>query len=149
MKKLLLLLILLAPLVLFISCGDDANGPDLKTGIDGTWLVTRTLITPSTDFPNGYQDQQTWTIKTTGETATLTTQAGTINGTWAASDNFPDKHWYFVFEGQDPRTGFPIRITVEIIGASPLKGTNDTFNWDQYLQKYTLADSFKCEGKKQ
>ena len=144
-------------LVIFMlfSCSDDNSvSPDLKTGIDGTWIVTRTLISPSKDFPNGYKDQQTWKISTNGETATLTVLAGgvnmgTIDGKWTTSATFGYEHWYFEYEGQDPRTGFNIKIVVEVIAAGPLKGTDDTYVWDKYANTYTLSDAFSCEGVKQ
>ncbi len=150
MKKLFYFSAIILLVFSFISCQDDnPAAADLKTGIDGTWLVTRTLVTPSNDFPKGYKDQQVWTIKTNGETATLTTDAGTMNGQWTVSGNFNFSHWYFEYEGPDPRTGFQIKILIEIIGASPLKGTNETYVWDQYSGRYLLSDSFECEGVRQ
>ncbi len=145
--------VLISSLFLFLlflsSCSDDPTSADLKTGIDGTWLVTRTLVTPSKDFPDGYKDQQTWTIKTNGETATLTTVYGSMDGQWTTSNNFNFSHWYFEYEGPDPRTGFQIKIIIEIIAADPLKGTNETYVWDQYAGRYLLSDSFQCEGVRQ
>ncbi len=131
------------------SCKKNSTGsntPDLKTGVVGTWLVTRTLVTPNQDFTNGYQDQQTWTIATSDETASLTTDAGTIYGTWAISANFPDPHWYFEYEGSDPRTGYQIKIIVEIIDIDPFLATNETYYWDIYGNQYLLLESFGCEG---
>jgi len=154
MRKSVYSLIFFLISILIISCSDNTSAPDLKTGIDGTWLVTRTLVTPSNDFPKGYKDQQTWQIQTNGTTASLTVIAGginigTINGTWTKSSNFNFEHWYFEYEGQDPRTGFQIKIIVEIIGTGPLKATDETYVWDKYANTYTLSDSFSCEGVKQ
>ena len=154
MKKFIPILFVLLTFVILSSCSDNTTAPDLKTGIDGSWLVTRTLVTPSKDFPNGYKDQQTWQIKINGTTATLTVIAGgvtvgTVNGTWTTSDNFNYEHWYFEYEGQDPRTGFQIKIIVEIIGTGPLKATDETYVWDKYANMYVLSDSFACEGVKQ
>jgi hypothetical protein len=150
MRKLAYLPLVLLLSFLFVSCGDDnPASPDLKTGIDGTWLVTRTLVTPSKDFPAGYKDQQTWTIKTNGETATLTTTAGTIDGKWTSSANFTYSHWYFEYEGPDPRTGMQIKIVIEIINAGPFKGTNESYFWDPYSSRFLLNDSFSCTGVKQ
>ncbi|GEM_PF-5272192 len=147
-KFVLLFAVLISPLF-FVSCGDNnPSSPDLKTNIDGTWLVTRTLVTPSKDFPKGYKDQQTWTIKTSGETATLTTIYGTINGKWDVSNNFNYSHWCFAYEGADPRTNMKIKVIIEIIAAGPLKGTNETYYWDPYANRFLLSDSFSCTGVK-
>jgi len=40
--------------VVLISCSDNATLPDLKNDIAGKWLLTRTLVRPNPDFPNGY-----------------------------------------------------------------------------------------------
>lgn len=125
-----------------------SNTPNLKTDVVGTWLVTRTLVTPNQDFTNGYADQQNWTIAVSGETASLTTDAGTINGTWASSVTYSYPHWYFEWEGQDPRTGYQIKIIVEIIDIDPFLATNETYYWDIYGQQYLLLESFGCEGVK-
>lgn len=147
-KQSALILTIAAIAVLLNSCGDNATSPNLQTEIAGKWLVTRTLVTPNPDFPNGYQDQQEWTIAVQGETATLTTVAGTINGVWASSSNFSYKHWVFTYEGPDPRTGLQIKIIVEIIAAGPLKGTNETYYWDEFASRFILAESFQCNGSK-
>ena len=154
MKKYLYLSFIAIAVIFLTSCSDNPSSPDLKTGIAGTWLVTRTLVTPSKDFPNGYKDQQTWEISTNGDAASLTVYAGgvnvgTISGQWTKSQNFGYDHWYFEYEGQDPRTGFQIKIIVEIINAGPLKATDETYVWDKYANMYTLSDSFSCEGAKQ
>ncbi len=137
---------------LIYSCKKDDPGPttpNLKTDIVGTWLVTRTLVTPNQDFPNGYADQQTWTIAVSGETATVTTDAGTINGMWVnTTDTYGYPHWYFEWEGPDPRTGYQIKIIVEIIDIDPFLATNETYSWDISSQRYLLLDSFGCEGAK-
>lgn len=147
-KPLFFVLSIPAIVVLLLSCGDNATSPDLKTDIAGKWLVTRTLVTPNPDFPNGYQDQQEWTIAVQGETAALTTVAGTINGAWTSSDNFSYKHWVFTYEGPDPRTGTQIKLVVELISAGPLKGTNETYYWDPFASRFLLAESFSCIGQK-
>lgn len=134
------------------SCKKDPTGsatPNLKTDVVGTWLVTRTLVTPNHDFTNGYADQQTWTIAVSGETASLSTEAGTINGTWVQSTaTYGYSHWYFEWEGADPRTGYQIKIIVEIIDIDPFLATNETYYWDIYGSQFLLLESFGCEGVK-
>jgi len=124
-------------IISIISCKKNpTNSPlNLKADIVGTWVVTRTLVTPNQDFTNGYTDQQAWIIAVSGETATLTTNAGTINGAWVnTTPTYGYPHWYFEWEGQDPRTGFHIKIIVEIIDIDPFLATNETYYWDIYGQ---------------
>jgi len=133
------------------SCKKNSTSsttPNLKTDVAGKWLITRTLVTPNQDFTNGYADQQTWTIAISGETASLTTDTGTISGTWASSTTYSYSHWYFEWEGQDPRTGYQIKIIIEIIDIDPFLATNETYYWDIYGQRYLLLESFGCEGTK-
>lgn len=149
MKHIINFFPILLIIIFLISCGSDSkstNPTDIKSGAIGTWLVTRTLITYNPDFPNGYQDQQTWTIATSGDNATLTTSAGTINGTWATTQTYLQSHWVFEYTGPDPRTGFTIKIVVEIIGIAPFKATNETYVWDQYAARFILAEAFSCTG---
>ncbi len=147
-NKLLLFSLVLFLILLTFSCSDNStNTPaDLKNGAAGTWLVTRTLVTPSTDFPAGYQDQQQWTITVNGESALLTTKDGSINGTWRSSQSFPSLHWVFEVTGTDPRFGTQIKIVVEVISTSPFKGTNETYYYDPYSGSYLISDGFSITG---
>lgn len=137
--------------LLLVSCGDNSVSTPKFSANDaaGTWTVTRTMVTQNPDFPNGYQDIQVWTIAVNGTNGTLTTPAGTISGSWKTSANFSTEHWVFEYIGPDPRTGFQIKVLVEIIGASPLKGTNDTYTYDSWNNLWLLGDSFRIEGVKQ
>lgn len=87
MKKFNSTIIFTIIILAIFSCKKNSTEPklDQQTDAVGTWLVTRTLVTPNQDFTNGYADQQTWTIAVSGETATLSTSAGTINGTGVQS----------------------------------------------------------------
>lgn len=149
MKKFNATLIYILIILSLFSCKKNATEPklDLQADAVGTWLVTRTLVTPNQDFTNGYADQQTWTIAVSGETATLSTSAGTISGIWIQSTaTYGYPHWYFEWEGQDPRTGSYIKIIVEIFDIDPFLATNETYYWDIYSQQYFILDSFACEG---
>lgn len=135
--------------ILISSCKDSSTNPtDLKSGIAGTWIVTRTLVTYNPDFPNGYQDVQEWTFTVNENNATLTTSIGSMNGEWKSSQNFNYNHWVFEAQGIDPRTGLTIKIIVEIIGVDKLKGTNETYWYESMNGRWILSDSFTIEGKR-
>lgn len=148
-NRYLTVLLLVIISVFFLSCSNDPTSPNLKSGLAGTWLVTRTIVTPTPDFPAGYQDIQTWTFTVNGDQATMSTTAGSMNGTWGKSTDFNYDHWIFEAIGPDPRTGFQIKIRVEIINVDKLKGTNETYNWDAYSSRYLIADAFSIEGVRQ
>jgi len=134
--------------ILFLSCSDSSTNSNLKTDISGDWVVTRTLISGSSSFPQGYQDVQNWKFTTNGNSATLTTTAGSINGSWKTSSNFANEHWVFEAQGNDPLTSLPIKIIVEIIAVNKLKGTNETYYYDSMNQMWLLLDAFSIEGVK-
>jgi len=143
-------LLLVISTFLFLSCSsDNPTSANLKTDLAGTWLVTRTIVTPTADFPAGYQDQQTWKFTVNGDQATITTSAGSMNGTWGKSSDFNYDHWIFEATGQDPRFGTQIKVRVEIINVDILKGTNETYTWDAYSSRYLISDAFSIEGVRQ
>ena len=152
MRKTIVLLkysILLVISSLIFSCSDSGtndNKSDLKTDIAGKWTVVRTLVTPSNDFPNGYQDTQEWNFSVNGTDATLTTTAGSINGKWTTSKDFNYNHWVFEGQGNDPLTGLLIKIVVEIIGVDKLKGINSSYWFEQMNNMWILLDSFTIVG---
>ncbi len=52
------------------SSSTDSNPTgDLQNDVFGTWTVTRTLVSGSSSFPQGYQDIQTWKITKSGSAA--------------------------------------------------------------------------------
>lgn len=141
------IILFLASILLFASCSkDNPTSPSLKTGLAGTWIVTRTIVTPTVDFPNGYQDIQEWKFTVNGETAVITTSAGSMNGTWTKSKDFNYDHWLFEATGTDPRFGTQIKVRVEIINVDKLKGTNETYYWDASLSSFVISDAFSIEG---
>ena len=147
-NKVVILLSILFFSLLF-SCSDSGtNTSDLKSGLAGTWTVVRTLVTPSKDFPNGYQDTQTWKFTVNGDNATLTTKDGSINGKWTTSKDFNYNHWVFEATGNDPLTGLLIKIQVEIIAVDKLKGTNSTYYYDSMNGIWFLLDSFSINGSR-
>lgn len=151
MKNKFLPFLLLSILSVFVySCKDNStNTPtDAKSGLTGTWLVTRTLVTPSQDFPQGYQDQQEWSFTTNGSNATITTKDGSMNGSWTSSQDFANLHWVFEAEGTDYRTGLYIKVVVEITSVSPLKGTNVSYYYDSYNSMWVILDGFTVVGTK-
>jgi hypothetical protein len=139
-------LLFIAVLLTFSSCSDNPASANLKTDLAGSWNVTRTIVTPSADFPNGYQDQQLWSFTVNGNTATITTSAGTMNGVWDKSTDFNYDHWIFEATGTDPRFGTQIKVRIEIIAVDKLKGTNETYFWDPYSSGFMLSDAFSIVG---
>lgn len=148
MKKFYFLAVSLLCLFFLASCSDDESSANLKDDIYGEWLVTRTLVTPSNDFPNGYQDQQNWTFTKTGDVPTLTTSAGSVQGVWKSSSTWASPHWVFEAEGTDPLTSMNIKVVVEIIGISPMKGTNETYYRDPYTGLWKILDGFSIVGQR-
>ena len=119
-----------------LSC-DDAG--DLKGGLAGTWKVTRTLVTEVEGLPNGYWDEQVWTFAVQGESATLSTEAGSVGGTFNGT-------WVFQTEYYDPRTGMPASIRIEIIGVDPLRGTLENTVYDPTGYRPPSTEAFELEG---
>lgn len=146
-KTIWIFLVIALPFI--FSCSDSGtNSSDLKSGLAGTWTVVRTLVTPSKDFPNGYQDTQSWKFAVNGDNATLTTKDGSINGTWTTSKDFNYNHWVFEATGNDPLTGLLIKIQVEIIAVDKLKGTNTTYWYESMNGMWLLLDSFSIVGSR-
>lgn len=138
-------------LITLISCSDESSTPsgNLQSDIIGIWTVTRTLVSGSTDFPNGYQDQQAWKFTKSGDVVTLTTSVGSVNGVWKSTTTYASAHWVFDTSFTDPSTGMNYRILVEIIGVNPLKGTNESYIQDIYTGAWTLLDAFSIVGVRQ
>lgn len=126
-------------LCVLLGCGGSESG-DLRGGLAGSWQVVRTLVTANPDFPNGYQDTQLWTFAVTGDAATLSTGAGSING------SFNGSIWVFSVQGYDPLTSLPLTVTVTIIGVDPLKGTNETLIHDPTGARPDTREAFTIEG---
>lgn len=105
--------------------------------------MTRTLVTPVDGLPQGYTDQQVWTFTTSGETATLTTSAGSVGGKWAGAS------WLFETDYNDPRTGMPAHLKIEIIGTAPLKGTLENTFYDPTGYRPPSTEAFTLEGVRQ
>jgi hypothetical protein len=125
--------------VMLGGCG----GGDLKNGLAGTWLVTRTLLTEVPGLPKGYYDQQQWSFTVAGDQATMGTAAGNMQGQWRGSS------WYFD-SGQyaDPRTGQPAQTTFEAVGVDPLKGGLETKLFDPTGLRPPTSESFTVEGSR-
>lgn len=136
-----------AVLMLFLLMSCD-NGSANKFAIVGSWLVTRTLISGSTDFPDGYQDQQVWTFAQNGDTVALSTTAGSVAGVWQPSQTWASPHWVFDASGKDATTGMSFRVVVEIIGIEPFKGTNETYMLSPYTGAWEILDAFQVEGER-
>lgn len=132
-------------LFLLVSCTDESAD---KFDIVGSWLVTRTLISGSTDFPDGYQDQQVWTFTQNGDSVTLSTTAGSVAGVWQSSQTWGSPHWVFDTSWEDSATGMSYRVLVEIIGIDPLKGTNESYVLSPYSGAWELLDAFQIEGER-
>jgi hypothetical protein len=150
MKKFYFFIVIIGFVIALVSCNDNGtNTPVDHFDLTGSWLVTRTLVTPSTDFPNGYQDQQTWTFTKNGDVCTLTTSAGSVTGEWKSSSVYSQPHWVFDISWYDPTYGIYSRVVVEIINNNPLKGTDDTYYKDPSTGIWLLLDSFSIAGIKQ
>lgn len=130
-----------------ISCSSSTGGgsgasgasPSLESGLAGTWVVTRTLVTEVQGLPNGYQDQQEWTFTTSGKSGKLTTAAGSVDGTY-------DGSWVFATEYTDPRVGLPATLRIEIIGVDPLKGTLENNLFDPTGARPPNKEAFRLDG---
>lgn len=121
------------------STGSGPGSASLESGLAGTWVVTRTLVTEVQGLPNGYQDQQEWTFTTSGKTAKLTTAAGSVDGTYEGS-------WVFATEYTDPRVGLPATLRIEIIGVDPLKGTLENNLFDPTGARPPNKEAFRLDG---
>lgn len=119
------------------------SAPNLQSGLAGTWLVTRTLVTAVEGMPNGYQDQQVWTFQTTGQKATLSTKDGAVDGSYNGAS------WVFGAQYTDPRVGLPAHLAIEIIGVDPLKGTLENNLYDPTGFRPPSKEGFRLDGVRQ
>ena len=141
-----------AIILLLNACSDDStnsSSTDLKDGIIGTWNVKRTLSSGSNQFPNGYTDYQVWSFQKSGDNVVLSTNAGSVNGQWKSTQTWAANHWVFETTVYSPEMMSNYKVLVEIIGVSPLKGTNETYYQDPSSGIWFLLDAFKIEGTKQ
>lgn len=152
MKKMYYYFALLLFAISACSNSSDSNTEaNLKTDIFGTWTVTRTLVSGSSDFPNGYHDIQTWKITKNGENAYIevwdiaNTYIGKMDGSWTSTQSFNYPHWNFTATFPHPLTGQMTTVYIDAIGLNPFKGANDTYLQDPYLG-WVLADAFTFEG---
>jgi len=127
-------------LALLLGWLAGCGGQDLKQGLAGTWLVTRTLVTPVEGLPNGYYDQQEWTFTVSGEGSTLSTKDGSVGGSWNGGS------WVFATSYTDPRFGVPAQLSIEIIGVDPLKGTLENKLLDPTGLRPPTLEGFTLEG---
>ncbi len=150
MKKFYFFLLTLGMIIVLASCKDNGTNPPADHfDLSGTWLVTRTMVTSNPDFPNGYQDQQSWTFTKNGDGCTLTTSAGSVAGEWKSSSVYSQAHWVFDISWYDQTYQIYSRVVVEVINNSPFKGTNDTYYKDPSTGIWLLLDSFSLAGVKQ
>ncbi len=67
--------------------------------IHGDWLITGTIVAmsaPNDYVHEGYTKQDSWSIQQQGNSATLTTAQGSIQGTFQeTTPEFPGGAWYF------------------------------------------------------
>ncbi len=143
---------LFAIILLLNACSDDSTSSistDLKDGVIGTWNVKRTLSSSSNQFPNGYTDYQVWSFQKSGDNVVLSTNAGSVNGQWKSTQTWAANHWVFETTVYSPEMMSNYKVLVEIIGVSPLKGTNETYYQDPSSGIWFLLDAFKIEGTKQ
>lgn len=138
--------LVLAEAELLTGCSSDsseANGGKLQSGLAGSWLVTRTLVTHVDGIPDGFQDQQLWSFSVSGSSATLSTTDGTVGGSWTGSS------WLFETDYTDPRVGLPAHLKIEIIGVDPLGGTLENTLYDPTGYRPPTLEAFRLDGVRQ
>ncbi len=131
---------------LALACRSTPTGStpaEAQAGLAGTWRVTRTLVTAVEGLPNGHYDEPIWTFETSGQNATLSTQDGSVNGTFNGASRV------FAADYTDPRVGLPAKLSIEIIGVDPLKGTLENSLYDPTGFRPPSKEAFRLDGVRQ